>query len=343
MSVLRAQRTTRRKSGPSGGRLLLRRLSLLLLVAVIAYFVAVITYGLLRGTSGSHKDGFSQEQSEAQLPVDPPKVDQYRSLTEEVAPLGKELTARVAQDALTYSRGESVRSIARRLSRSGAKVAPGVIRDGYVPGSRSWAKVIYPQMSGYTGDTMGAMVVVTPTTENQAGERSNQTRVIDVRLQLENGTWQLSELASVGGTPNERPPGLPVISQRVLDDPAIDLPDSARWDIYRGEISENLLEALADAAKSNPIRVAVLKTGHPPTVWGTSNPSAHSEGLAADIWSVAGQPVVEQRQTGSAAFDTAGAFVLGGALQVGSPWTFTSDGFSTFTDDVHQDHIHVQP
>ena len=153
---------------------------------------------------------------------------------------------------------------------------------------------------------------------------------------------QLSELASVGGTPTERPPGLPAISQRVLDDPAIDLPDSARWDIYRGEISGNLLKALAGAAKSNPIRVAVLKTGHPPTVWGTSNPSAHSEGLAADIWSVAGQPVVKQRQTGSAAFDTAGAFVSRGALQVGSPWTFTSDGFSTFTDDVHQDHIHVQ-
>lgn len=347
MTVLREPRgSTSRRSNPGRARrrqILVRRCSLLLLVMIFGFFFAFIAVGLFRGSPSSQTNGIYQGSNQSELPDDPPKVPVYEAFGEEVTPAGKSLSAKIAQTALTYSRGESVRPVATRVGRFGSRVSPSVLRPAFVPGSRSWAKTIYPQMAGYTGDTMGAMVVVRQTTEDEQGRRTNQTRVVDVRLKLVGGEWELDRLGSVGGSPVKRPVDLSPEAKAVLDDPAIDLPDSSRWDIYRGEVSDDLLAALSSAAGSFRFRVAVLKTGHPPSVWGTSNPSAHSEGAAADIWSVAGKPVVLQRESGSAAFDLASAWVSGGAVQVGSPWTFTSDGFSTFTDEVHQDHIHVQP
>jgi hypothetical protein len=44
-------------------------------------------------------------------------------------------------------------------------------------------------------------------------------------------------------------------------------PDSARWDIFRGEVDDRLLTALAGAADRYALSIAVLSSGHPPNVW----------------------------------------------------------------------------
>ena len=128
----------------------------------------------------------------------------------------------------------------------------------------------------------------------------------------------------------------------MLDHPNIRLPDTARWDIYRGGIDAGLLRALADAADRWRLAVMVLSTGHPPNVWAAGHPSAHSSGYAADIYAVDRMLVLRQRANGSSAQRLAAAFLAAGATQVGSPWTLPPGGRRSFTDRVHQDHIHVQ-
>jgi len=57
---------------------------------------------------------------------------------------------------------------------------------------------------------------------------------------------------------------------------------------------------------------------------------------------VGGRLVVQQQREGSPAFQLAADLVAGSASQVGSPWILGTGAPQSFTDAVHQDHIHVQ-
>jgi hypothetical protein len=257
---------------------------------------------------------------------------------------GKRLAARIAQRALTYELGTSAVELASSLPRGGMSkgelariLAPAVDAE-----MRSVGEVVYPQLSGLTPDTLGAMVLTRQVLQDAEGERQSVVRVLDVRLRLAGDSWAFEELGSVGGSPVPRPSSLPAAAERVLESPSISLSDSARWDIYRGTIDPSLLHALAAAASKHELSVGILRSGHPANVWATARPSAHSQGFAADIYAVDGELVVRQRETGSAAYAVARGLVLGGAYQLGSPWVFGESGVSSFTDDVHADHLHVQ-
>jgi hypothetical protein len=131
-------------------------------------------------------------------------------------------------------------------------------------------------------------------------------------------------------------------ARRILENPRIALPDSARWDIYRRGIDERLLDVLDRLAEKRRISVSVLRSGHPRQVWATSRPSAHSRGYAADIYAVSGRLVVNQRDPGTPAHAMAATLVADGAAQVGSPWVLSPGGSRSFSDEVHQDHVHLQ-
>ncbi len=138
------------------------------------------------------------------------------------------------------------------------------------------------------------------------------------------------------------------MAKQVLQDTRIELPDTARWDILRGDIDERLLRTMLDLAAVAPYAVAVLKTGHPKNVFATGRISGHTLGRGVDIWRVAGQPVVLQQPSKSSdahAFTKAALDKLG-VPELGSPWDL--DGppepgelKPSFTDAVHADHIHV--
>lgn len=279
----------------------------------------------------------------ATVPASRPEVDPFVPDRAEGYANGKRLAGRIAQDALTYRRGATAREVAASLPAAAvsARKLAQVLEPVVDSEMRSAGEVVYPQLSGVTPTSLGTMVVVRQTLEDRDGGRTSVTRVLDVRLRRSGGPWSLDTIGSVGGQEVSRPSSLTPEAERVLDHPNIELPDSARWDIYRGGVDRSLLAALARAAEDHELSIAVLDTGHPPNVWATDRPSAHSRGFAADIYAVDGRLVVRQRRAGSDAHAVAQAFFAGGARQVASPWSF-GGGARSFTDAVHQDHIHVQ-
>ena len=310
--------------------------------------IAAAAVLFLAGCGGGPTEERPSRQTKApaspRLPAAPPHVDAYSPGPGEEFPNAKRLAGRVAQEALTYSRGTSALTVARRFDSAdpnarelAARLSPAVHRD-----RRSWADVRYVQLSGVTASSFGAMVVVRQRSEDDRGRRHVATRVVDVRLRRTGGPWRLATIGGIGGSPRGRPAGLPSEARRVLDHRNISLTDSARWDVYRGRVDKALLRTLARAADRWRISISVLSSGHPSRVWATRRVSSHTRGAAADIYAVAGTPVIRQRDVGSPAYRLAASFVAGNAAQVGAPWTLSPGGRRSFSDDVHQDHIHVQ-
>ena len=282
----------------------------------------------------------------APSPAGLPAAAAWEPTEAESFPDVKRAAARVAEAITTYPQDSTPASVAASVAERGDLTRAGLQRD-IAPvvdaGAPSVGEVVYPQMSGHTATSAGVMVLVRQRVRRPAGSLDAVTRVIDVRLTRDTSrrAWRVSEIAGVGGRATPRPRGLPPQAARALDHPDLFLPDSARWDIFRGEIDPALLGALADAADRSPISVLVLRSGHPRNVWATARPSAHAAGHAADIHAVAGRLVVRQRGAGSAAHALAGDLVDAGAEQVGSPWDLAA-GRRAFTDAVHEDHLHLQ-
>ena len=264
----------------------------------------------------------------------------YRPGPAEAYPDGKRIAAMFAQRALTYPRGSTPTDVARAVG--GARVAvsglAATIAPAVDPDSASTAEVIYPQLSGVTPTTLGAMVIVRQTLEPEGSDPRSVERVLDVRLTLNGRGWELEQIGDVGGSEVSRPEALSPAAERVLDDPGIEMSDSARWDVYRGGVDDGLLEALADAGRTHDFAVGILSSGHPANVWATTRRSAHSFGFAADIYKVDGRLVIDQREVGTPAYELA-ASLARSATQLGSPWVF---GPGSFSDAVHQDHLHLQ-
>lgn len=283
----------------------------------------------------------SSQTTSAPAPFSAPeqRFPPYQPPAGEVFPNGKRLAARVAQELATFGPKADAAELA-----DGAGAQPDlerVVAPLLEPSRRSAGEVLYVQLSGVTATTLGTMVVVRQHLEDGEGNREQVVRVMDIRLRRTGGPWLLERVASVGGTPVPRPSTLSRAALRVLDHPNIELADTARWDIYRGLVGEELLQALADAADRRRLAITVFRTGHPPNVWAAGRVSAHTLGRAADIYAVDRVPVVGQRAEGSSAQRLAEAFLAGGAKQVGSPWVLTPGGRRSFTDRVHQDHLHV--
>lgn len=268
----------------------------------------------------------------------------YDPPADELYPNGKRLAGRVAQQLATFGPEASAGELARSVGAVGPEAAAleRTVAPLVDPARRSSAEVVYVQISGVTATTLGTMVLVRQHLEDAGGRRESVVRAMDVRLRRTDGPWSLDRVASVGGTPVERPANVSPAAARVLDNPNIELPDTARWDIYRGEIDDGLLRALAGAADRWRLAISVLRSGHPRNVWATRRVSAHTVGLAADIYAVDGTPVVSQQADGSRAQQLVASFLAGGATQVGSPWALPPGGRRSFTDRVHRDHVHVQ-
>ena len=268
-------------------------------------------------------------------PYEPPAEEQYAN--------GKRLAGRVGQRLATFGPQMSATELARSAGAAGAQAASlaRIVAPLLASARRSTGEVVYVQLSGVTATTLGAMVIVRQHLEGSRGRRTLLVRVMDIRLRRTNGPWLLDRVVSVGGSPARRPASVSRAAARVLDHPNIELPDTARWDIYRGLVDEALLRALGTAADRWPIAVSVFRTGHPLRVWGTKRPSAHAAGKAADIYAIDDRLVMRQQMRGSSAQRLASAFLAAGAAQVGSPWVLAPGGRS-FADRVHRDHLHVQ-
>jgi len=128
----------------------------------------------------------------------------------------------------------------------------------------------------------------------------------------------------------------------VLSDPRIGLRPEARGDVAAGLIDPRVLQVLLFLAERHDLNsVGPLMTGHSYYVRGTTRPSNHAFGRAADISVIDGMPV---SIANPAALD-AMEMVLSLPLpllpdELGGPWLLYHPAVRIFTRD-HGDHIHV--
>ncbi len=272
-------------------------------------------------------------------------VPPFEPAASEVLKERKRLGGQFAQALLTYDPETSAESHAEGLrARFGILDNDGLVdlaAEAMAPGSQSAATVRYAQMGGNRPTKASLMVWVDVERLSPTGVRSTESRVVDVRVELVDDAWTVSRLASAGGPAVERPEDLSELAASVVDHPQISMADSARWDIYSGHTTLAMLERMLEVADLMDYSVLVLSRGHPYRVFATESVSRHSVGQAMDVYEVGGQRVVDSRFEDSPTWTLARTLFDQGIRSIGSPWAFDGFGGRSFTDDVHQDHLHI--
>lgn len=282
-----------------------------------------------------------------------PPASRYVPLAGEPVPNAKQVAADFVAALTTRRSGqrpEDALAAAAAFTGTGFDAAAALATSGPLfPEPVAVGEVVYPQVGGLVPLGPGAtsavmMVVVRQRLLTPRRSTYDVVRTLDVRLAVQEGQWRVVELASAGGEPIDRPVDLDPRAVRALDHPALELPDTAVWDVHGRLISLDLLDLLATLADRTPFSVAVLRTGHPVNVFGTDRVSNHTEGRAADVWRVAGTPVVTSGAAATAAGEVLDAALADPRLgQAGSPEGSDRDGGGrrSFTDLVHKDHLHL--
>lgn len=213
------------------------------------------------------------------------------------------------------------------------------------PGMWSRGTVEYAQLGGHLNGRISIIVVVRQEVgfEGSGHPDRIETRTMEVRFARDgSGAWVLVTVASVGGTPVDRPADLSPLAAAVVDHELIDLPDTSVWDIYAGHVDPALLQAMLDLAGRTPYSVTVLRTGHSYNVFETNRVSRHSVGKAVDIYMVGANLTVDSHDLSSDLHRLSEWLVtLGDIKEFGSPWRFPDAVVHTFTNEVHHDHIHI--
>jgi hypothetical protein len=280
-----------------------------------------------------------------------PTAAPYVPLAGEVQVEAKLVAARFVEALSLYTAGEAADGpVERAMGHAVEDLDAGLLaeraRPLFHPDTSSAGQIVYPQLGGldpHADPVRGSvMVVVEQHLRSEAGER-RESRCVDVRVRRDGGVWRVDGLEDASGDPVERPAELPEAAARVLDHEAISLPDSARWDIHEGVVTEPVLGELALLADRTPVAVTSFRRGHPFNVYGTSRRSGHMTGRAVDIWAVGGVPVVEQQPATDTALHTVARDVheAGRVTNFGAPWAFDGVGGRSFTDPVHHDHLHL--
>lgn len=303
---------------------------------------------VLAGCAESARRGRSPLPQGQSRPTPPPVPALYPAPAGDALPRFKEVAGRFVQGLATYDPSDRPAVPAAYLGADeelAAAAAPLVLPDHW-----SRAEVEFVQYGGLmpmsAQATSGvAMVVLRQVLQARDGDTTVVRRTLDLRLRQQDGVWRVETLASAGGLPVTPPAQLPAPAQQVLDDGRIDLPDSARWDIYSGQISPALLGVMLRLADVTPLRTTVLKTGHPEKVVdGRASPpvSAHWRGQAVDIHTLGGTPVAQAPPAViRSVVEMAGA--SNEVSQVGAPPGFDLDAGARrwFTNLVHADHLHI--
>jgi hypothetical protein len=276
----------------------------------------------------------------------PPLPAGYELVAGETGAVAKRAAIDLVEALTTYDPGDDLVTVAERASDGDPALADH-LRDAAAAlhHEDTWSRgsIVYPQLGGLEIDAAAVITVVRQELRDADGSDRTETRVLDVRVDRDAGdTWRVVELASAGGEPVERPDDLSPEAEAVLDDDRIELPDTAAWDIHTGTIDDRLLDLMARMADRTPYGVVVLRTGHSREVFGTDRISRHDEGRAVDIYRLDGPLVIEDREVGSPTHDLVRWLYDQPELsEVGSPWALDGFGGRSFSDELHQDHVHV--
>lgn len=310
----------------------------------LALVVALLlTVGCNSQDSDARAD--SDDPTSSTTTTAPPRlaaVERYTPLAGEPVPELKALAADALQAVGTYEEGEGTPASA--LTRIGPDVDAELVDSAgrlLVPEAASSIEIVYPQLGGLTDDAASIMVVYRWRTLS-GGTETQQSRTADMRLARGADGWRVTTVASLGGDPAPGDPSsLTPSATAVLGNAKIELADSARWDIEAGRVGDTVLDAMLSLARDHSLSVTVLATGHPREVFETPSVSNHTEGRGVDIWAVDGVPVVAQRTAGSVVEVMVRELLDAGVTEIGSPWDLDGPGGASFTNVVHQDHLHV--
>lgn len=303
--------------------------------------VALLLAGCSGEGVGSEATGPPRASTTTTAPVVLAPSSPYVAVPSEIELDLKGAAVATVQALMTYDAQNSSTDAARR--RLVAAAAPPQIADKagavLIEGAQSAADVVYPQLGGLTSDRASVMVVIRQRLL-QGRDLQAFVRTVDVRLVRHDGRWTVEDIPSFGGDAPASPVELSVTAREVLAHPAIDLPDSARWDISSGRVGEPVLALLVDLARTHKLGVTVFASGHPREVFGTTRVSNHTRGAAVDLWLV-DTPIVAQRGPNGSLPALVGDLLKRGVTELGAPFAVDGPGGGSFTDTVHQDHLHL--
>jgi hypothetical protein len=259
---------------------------------------------------------------------------------QDVAPEVKARAVSLVETALTWESGDGgTQNARRRLNESGYN---GELVEDLEPmivdGAASVARVIVAQYGGILADTASVLVVF----DQWVLQRDNRIRregtTLDVRLVADEPEWAVTALRPA--RPGSPIGGLSRAARRLLVSDRVTLHEAAASDVRAGEIKDAVLDALRSLSALHKLDVSILRSGHPLRVFGTDRVSDHTVGRAVDVWAIDGRPIIEMG-AGSAVTGFMKAALDVGAYQVGGPTDIDGDDAVYFSDDTHQDHIHL--
>jgi hypothetical protein len=134
----------------------------------------------------------------------------------------------------------------------------------------------------------------------------------------------------------------PLLIQRVLSDPRVNVYSAGRRDIKTGQIDRRVLATLEYLSQSGLApTVSSLRTGHG-YLTSSGNVSEHSSGNAVDISAVNGIPIVGHQDAGGIAEQTVKRLMLlQGTMAPHQIISLLAFGANTMALPDHADHIHV--
>lgn len=270
----------------------------------------------------------------------PEQPEPWTVLPGEVRPASKQAAVDFLVAVMSFDdRGREDDTLAARLEPLQASPMAARPLLGFLPGSGPSALAVrYAQWGGLSPaeDSASQMVVADQLLLNGQGELVRRPFAVDVRLSLDGDRWFVTSVL-----PAYPDPSMPALSgpvQALIDDARFDLPGIAVADLRSGVVQESVAAGLLALAGRWRIDVHVFRSAHPVNVFGTTRASAHAVGRAVDVWALDGIPVIDQDRAPWRAFMEAA--LAAGATDIGGPAELQPVG-SYFTDQVHQDHVHL--
>ena len=233
--------------------------------------------------------------------------------------------------------GGSVAAARTRAANAGFDAA---LVDALTPllgtGTRAVAQVRDAQYGGILDTTASVLVVVDQWRALADGSTTAGGTTVDVRLVADSPRWRV--VAVHPAQPGPAAAAVSSLAREVMHTPRLRLPHAARADVAAGRIHDSVLAFALALAERHVVDVSVMRSGHPLLVFGTDRPSDHPRGRAVDVWALDSRPLVVPSNHDLAVegmrFATAN-----GAYNVGGPVLLDGSGY--FSDDTHQDHIHI--
>ncbi|WP_130290061.1 hypothetical protein [Pseudonocardia sediminis] len=208
------------------------------------------------------------------------------------------------------------------------------------PSPRAITEVVYPQLGGLTPTTASVIVVARQTLPGAPAAGAREV-TLDVRLRYVGRSWVVSPVvdpprpesvrARTGGPSTE--------GRSLLASARADLPGPVRHDVETRRLGDRVIGMVRALARGYEIELQVAVSGHPGTVFPSTRLSNHAVGRAVDVRSINGTRVADIRRDDPLLVRFMVDAARAGATEVGGPIVPPGRGF--FTDEVHQDHIHV--